>query len=174
MEKHSFTPAFYEAVFKEIKESDLTVVTEDNEYGYFDLFLSVGMYDVSLTARFYVSTDSDDFFIFGHWVSNTYPVFENLIEIDNVKVTLTNGTPVEGFSIDDFWKQFNVDKSPSGFQKREKVFFRCDGSQIMRKGTFVAHNAEMDSDVVEEEGTGKIYYVLPWNSFIGKVREPPN
>ena len=44
----------------------------------------------------------------------------------------------------------------------------------MRKGTFVAHNTEMDSDVVEEEGTGKIYYVMPWNSFIGKVREPPN
>ena len=174
MTTKKFDRAFYEKVYKEIREADLEVETEDNAYGYFDLFLECGQYDVELTARFYVTTGSDDFFIFGHWESHTYPVFENLIEIDNVKVYLTDGTPVEGFSIDDFWKQFNVDRSPSGVQKREKVFFRCDGSQIMRKGTFIAHNTEMDSDVVEEEGTGKIYYVLPWNSFIGKVREPPN
>ena len=174
MEKHTFYPAFYEAVFKEIKEADLNVVTENNVKGYFDLFFSISIYDVSLTARFYVRTVIDDFFINGQWYSHKYPVFENLIEIDNVKVTLTNGTPVAGFSIDDFWKQFNVERSPSGFRKREKVFFRCDGSQIMRKGTFMGHNVEMDSDVVEEEETGKIYYVMPYNSFIGQVREPPN
>ena len=170
MEKHSFTPAFYKAVYKEIREADLEVETEDNAYGYFDLFLECGQYDVELTARFHVTTGSDDYFLFGHTYSKTYPVMENLIEIDEVKVWEQDGTPVEGFSIDDFWDQFNVNKSPRGFVKGDTVIFTCSGDD-WHKGRFIGYNTELDCDVVEDRLTNTLYYI---NHPRGKIRKAKN
>lgn len=45
MTTKKFDRAFYEKVYKEIREADHEVETEDNAYGYFDLFLECGQYD---------------------------------------------------------------------------------------------------------------------------------
>lgn len=136
-----FDMAFYKKVYEAIDDAKSRVEEEIYEGNPFFLHLEVGSYDVELEAWFHIDMRDDSFdHAFGTERCEPYPVLENLEDISKVKVYDENDNEVQGFSVNMFWSQFDIEKfSPKHLHNGDKVILNRY-STPEETGTFVNYN----------------------------------
>lgn len=150
-----FDMAFYKKVYEAIEDAKSRVEEEIYDSNPFFFHLEVGTYDVELEAWFHIDMRDDSFdHAFGTERCEPYPVLENLEHISKVKVYDENDNEVQGFSVDMFWSQFDIDYfSPKHLHKGDKVILHRY-STPEETCSFVSYNTMLcEFKVMRDDGT---------------------